>query len=94
MDFQDFMQSLEQPEPPEFSDPLLKALWHDAKGDWSAAHQIAQEIDGSSGSWIHGYLHRKEGDLSNAGYWYHRAGKNMPQEDLEQEWINLVQALI
>jgi hypothetical protein len=60
--------------PTTLSKPLL-SLWHAAKGDWEAAHQIAQDIDDATGAWIHAYLHRKEGDLSNAGYWYRRARK-------------------
>lgn len=93
MDFQEFLQSLEHERPPE-STPLLVALWQDAKGNWSAAHSLAQAVDGSMACWIHAYLHRKEGDLGNAGYWYSRAGKNMPDIDLDQEWEDLVNAVI
>jgi len=94
MSFQEFVESLDLQDPPPLSNPLLVALWHDAKGDWSRAHTIAQDIDGSMACWIHAYLHRKEGDRSNAHYWYDRAGKNMPTDSLEQEWSNLVRALI
>ena len=53
--------------------PLLLALWHDAKGDWDGAHRVAQDVDGENAAWVHAYLHRKEGDASNADYWYRRA---------------------
>jgi hypothetical protein len=58
------------------------------------AHNIAQEIADPKGSWIHAYLHRKEGDIGNAGYWYRRAGQQMPQYSLEKEWEEIVQALL
>ena len=54
--------------------PALRALWLDAKGDFDGAHCIAQDIHDADGARVHAYLHRKEGDLSNAGYWYRRAG--------------------
>src|SRR5947207_3353376 len=55
-----------------FSGALL-ALWWDARGDWEKAHQVAQDVAGRDGAWVHAYLHRKEGDLGNAGYWYRQA---------------------
>lgn len=79
--------------PKELS-PLLQAMWHDHQGNWEASHNIAQEIDTRNGSWVHAYLHRKEGDQSNATYWYHLAGKNMPSITLEKEWEEIVKALI
>ncbi len=94
MDFQEFVQSLEHERPPESNQSLLVALWQDAKGNWSAAHSIAQEADGPMACWIHAYLHRKQGDVSNANYWYSRAGKNMPDMELDQEWEDLVKALV
>ena len=94
MDFQEFAKSLDHEDPPQLSEPLLVALWHDAKGDWSRAHTITQDIEGSMACWIHAYLHRKERDISNAHYWYNRAGKIMPKDSLEQEWNNLVKALV
>ncbi len=81
-------------EPPEDLPVLLSALWHDARGDWDTAHGIAQDVSGSDGSWVHAYLHRKEGDLSNARYWYGRAGKPECQSPLPEEWEQLVQHLI
>ena len=66
--------------------PLLQALWHDAKEDWANAHQIIQEINTEDAAWIHAYLHRKEGDQSNAHYWYQQAGRKFPTISLSEEW--------
>jgi len=74
--------------------PALRALWHDAKGDWDAAHSVAQDIDNETGAWIHAYLHRKEGDLGNAGYWYRRAHKPECRESLDAEWEQIATALL
>ncbi len=65
---------------------LIKALEIDAKGDWDTAHRIVQQYNSPEACWIHAYLHRKEGDLANAGYWYSRANKRMPSHSLEEEW--------
>jgi hypothetical protein len=69
-------------------------MWEDAKGNWSAAHSIAQEIEDETGSWIHAYLHRKEGDLGNAGYWYRRAKQPTAHDTLEEEWTRIVSRLL
>ena len=60
---------------PSSLDLALQALWHDAQGDWTRAHDLAQEANSRAGDWVHAYLHRKEGDIGNAGYWYSRAGR-------------------
>jgi len=65
---------------------LIEALELDAKGDWDASHRIVQEYNSMEACWIHAYLHRKEGDLGNAGYWYSRANKNKPNQSLQEEW--------
>lgn len=80
-------------EPPELG-PALRALWWDGKGDWNRAHAAAQEGDGEDCAWVHAYLHRKEGDLPNARYWYSRAGKPAPAGSLDEEWANLVGSLL
>jgi len=67
-------------------DGALLALWWDGRGDWERAHEVAQEVSGADGAWIHAYLHRKEGDLANAGYWYRRAGRPVGAGDLRLEW--------
>jgi hypothetical protein len=70
------------------------ALWHEARGDWNAAHQTEQDIDDATGAWIHAYLHRKEGDAGNAAYWYRRAGKPVCRTSLEVEWDEIAGALL
>lgn len=93
MNYEHFNASLSSKTPPEELSVYLKALWYDAKNDWHASHEIAQDISDKNGSWIHAYLHRKEGDLSNAGYWYRKAGKPMPSYSLDQELEEMVKAL-
>jgi hypothetical protein len=79
--------------PPKLS-PLLLALWHDANGDWAKAHTLAQDVDDERGAWVHAYLHRKEGDLGNAGYWYRRANQPIATDSLDDEWARIVSALL
>lgn len=74
--------------------PLLQALWHDHHGRWDQAHQLAQDVNSPEGWWVHAYLHRKEGDLSNASYWYHRAGRKTPSLSLAAEWEEIVKTLM
>ena len=88
-----FRKSLDASAPPDGVGPLLNALWHEAKGDWSRAHEIVQDEEGVDAAWVHAYLHRKEGDLSNAGYWYRRAAKPVSKASLEDEWEAIVAAL-
>lgn len=80
--------------PPSQTPPLVEALWWDAKGDWKRAHEIAQEFDTTDGAWVHAYLHRKEGDSWNAGYWYRRAGKPHCRATLETEWTDIASSLL
>jgi hypothetical protein len=79
-------------EPPDGLAPTLLALWLAKKDSWHNAHEVAQDIDTPMGSWIHAYLHRVEGDLGNAGYWYRRAGKpeKSSREGLDDEWKEIV----
>lgn len=93
MTFDAFRETLQQPDPPPVSAPL-SALWYDAKGDWARAHAITQDVEDAAGAWVHAYLHRKEGDLSNAAYWYRRAQQPVATDSLEQEWTRLVAALL
>lgn len=80
--------------PPAELGPALLALWHDARGDWDAAHALAQEAPGRDGAWVHAYLHRREGDTMNAGYWYARAGRPPASGDLRAEWEEIARALL
>jgi len=94
MKLQDFKSTLTQDSPPGEISSLVKALWLDARGDWSKAHDLAQEVNTKDGSWVHAYLHRKEGDKFNAQYWYNRADKKMPAYSIEQEWEEIVIELL
>jgi hypothetical protein len=97
MSFAEFVLSVgHEPNAPAKLSPALRALWHDARGDWSVAHALAQEEQGKKGAWVHGYLHRKEGDLENAAYWYVRAGRSLPAGDvtLAQEWEEISRELL
>lgn len=95
MTFAEFEQSLEAAEPPATVHLALQALWWDAKGNWNRAHECAQADEGDpSCDWVHAYLHRKEGDASNAGYWYHRAGQPVAKAPLPEEWRAIVRALV
>lgn len=87
MDLQEFIRSTASATPPPDCPPMLEALWHLRKGDWARAHGIVQaHEDESPSAWVHAHLHRVEGDLSNAGYWYRRAGRKPAQTALEEEW--------
>jgi len=90
MTFEEFNNTLTSPAPPAQLSAYLKVLWFDAKNNWDKAHEIAQDITDKNGSWLHAYLHRKEGDQFNAGYWYRKAGKPMPSCSLAQEWREIV----
>jgi len=91
VDFNAFTASLAGTTPPAgLADPL-RALWHAARGEWDAAHRIAMDMHNTAGSWIHAHLHREEGDISNAGYWYARAGKAPSTAPLEEERRRLIE---
>ncbi len=94
MTLAELQASLSQSAPPSGVPRLVEALWRDARGDWEQAHEIAQSIDDLEGAWVHAYLHRKEGDLSNAGYWYSRAGRQRPDASLDEEWKEIAEALL
>lgn len=89
----EFIQSLKGDVPPPSAGLVLQALWYERKGDWHTAHARAQAQEEASGSWVHAYLHRVEGDLSNAAYWYRRAGKPEAKMSLVEEWESLVSAM-
>ena len=89
----EFRETLAADSPPPLP-PLLRALWHDTKGDWGEAHRLAQDVSGADAAWVHAYLHRKEGDLSNARYWYRQAGLEPATGALEDEWTRIVGELL
>jgi len=94
MTLQEFRDSVPLDDPPRGLSLALLGLWWDAKGNWTKAHESAQQDEGVAGSWVHAYLHRKEGDSSNAGYWYRRAGKVHARNSLDDEWAEIAAALL
>jgi hypothetical protein len=94
MNLKEFQASLADNRPPTELSHALAGLWWDAKGDWAKAHESAQQDEGPAGAWVHAYLHRKEGDVSNAAYWYRRAGKPAARGSLQQEWNEITASLL
>jgi hypothetical protein len=94
VDLPSFRASLTAAEPPAGASPPLRALWWDAKGNWEKAHDAAQEDASARSSLVHAYLHRKEGDLSNAGYWYRRADRKLHGGTLDEEWQALAAEML
>jgi hypothetical protein len=90
---QEFRASLANSEPPPNLSVPLQALWWDAKGEWSRAHGLVDELETPDGMAVHAYLHRKEGVEWNAEYWYRRAGGTFRRAELEDEWLALVEGL-
>ena len=89
MTIEEFKTSLHASLPVNVS-VYLESLWCDGKGDWEKSHIIIQDIEDKNAAWIHAYLHRKEGDIGNADYWYNKAGRKRPSVSLQEEWENLV----
>jgi hypothetical protein len=89
-----FKNSLQHNTPDPAYSPILKSLWYDGKDDWSKAHDQVDSLNGKDAAWVHAYLHRKEGDVWNADYWYTKAGKLRPEYSLDQEWELLVNAFL
>jgi hypothetical protein len=94
MSFADFQESTAGGVPPAGLSGPLRALWLDARGEWDAAHEAAQAAGGADGAWVHAYLHRKEGDEMNAGYWYARAGQPAATGEFAAEWAAIARALL
>jgi hypothetical protein len=93
MEIAAFRESLSGSAPPSGIGPSLEALWWDAKGDWERAHALVQNDPGADAAWVHAYLHRREGDLANAAYWYRRATRPLETGALEAEWTAIATAL-
>lgn len=94
MDITSLKESLSKTAPPPDASVYLEALWYDAKDDWAKAHNLIQDLPDKNASWIHAYLHRKEGDIWNADYWYNKAGKKRPSLSLQEEWEEIAKAFL
>ena len=94
MTLETFTASVARSEEPPGLPPPLRALWLDGTGDWTAAHELAGEIETPDGARVHAYLHRKEGDPDNARYWYRRAGRAPFEGSLAEEWAALARDLL
>jgi hypothetical protein len=94
MTLEDFIESLTQSHPPAGINDHLQALWFDGKNDWESAHSLIQDNSNSHSALIHAYLHRKEGDIGNADYWYRGAGRKRPALSLRDEWEEIVKELL
>lgn len=89
MTFEEFRQA-----DPASLPGALRALWLEGAGDWEQAHMVAQDLEGADGAWVHAYLHRREGDLANAAYWYRRAGQPVATGEPAGEWATMAEALL
>ena len=94
MNAEEFRASVAEEEPPVRLSAPLAALWWDAKGNWARSHALVDELETADGMAVHAYLHRKEGQASNADYWYRRAGRRFHRPTLEAEWQALVEGLL
>ena len=94
MNFETFQQSIKATTPPANISLYLLSMWYDANGNWDKAHATVDNLNDLTACWVHAYLHRKEGDNANAGYWYKRANKKIPDISLQQEWENIVKAIL
>ena len=94
MNMSDLKASLSDAAPSATLSPPLAALWWAAKGNWDTAHKIVMNEETSEAAWVHAYLHRVEGDLGNAGYWYRRAKQPMATDALDAVWTRIVTALL
>jgi hypothetical protein len=94
MTLAEFKNTVLQSDPAPTEDPALQALWWAAKRDWNRAHKLVQDQSSRDAAWVHAYLHRLEGDLSNAHYWYRQARRAAASGPLEAEWDAIATALL
>ncbi len=94
MNYDDFINLTKESDPPNVLSEVHLALWYAFKDNWDMAHKIVQDINTEIASWIHAYLHRVEGDLGNANYWYNRAEKKSSNESLEIELNNIIKSVL
>jgi hypothetical protein len=93
MDLDEFRATLSNAKPPAVA-PVLRAMWYAANGEWDEAHGIAQEINDRYGAWVHAHLHRVEGDLANARYWYRHAAQAEATDSIQAEWERIAAELL
>jgi hypothetical protein len=94
MSAEEFLASAGTATPPAGTTGPLLGLWHAAKGDWDSAHKIVQDDSGAAAAWVHAHLHRIEGDLDNARYWYGMAGRRVSTAPLDEERIEIARSLL
>jgi len=96
MNSEDLINSVKQETEPDFTNDTQRCLWLAGAGKWDQSHDIVESLPEPGASWIHAMLHREEGDLGNAGYWYHRADKPMPPKGIgiKEEWVQIAKALL
>lgn len=94
MDLASFKATLAHDAPPDGLGGTLQALWHQGKGDWERAHELAQAQHDTAGAWVHAHLHRVEGDNGNAAYWYRQAGRPICRAPLAAEWEDIAATLL
>jgi hypothetical protein len=94
MTIAELQATLQNAAPPAGLPLLIEAMWWEARGDWERAHMIAQDVPTGDGAWVHAYLHRREGDVANAGYWYRQAGRRAYKGSFAEEWAEIVEAVL
>ena len=94
MTVEEFITSLNSDAPPDGLSIPIQSLWYDGKEDWKTAHDMVNDLEDAESMWVHAYLHRKEGDNFNAGYWYKKAGKLFSKAPLEIEWETILLTLL
>ncbi len=95
MTFDEFTSAIAQGKAcPNDLPPALQGLWIDKQGNWDKAHRIVQNAPDADSAWVHAYLHREEGDIGNANYWYRRAGKSKSNATLAEEWEEIAKSLL
>jgi hypothetical protein len=82
------------PKVPQGLPAELAALWHVAQGDWHTAHSLVDHLESETAAWVHAHLHRVEGDLDNAGYWYGQAKRPAATNSTDEEWKQIADALL
>lgn len=94
MTLAEFKRSLAKTRPPAGLAPALAALWWAGNDKWNKAHAIVMDEGGKDCAWVHAYLHRVEGDLGNARYWYRQAQRPVSSTPVAAEWDAIAESLL